>query len=216
VIRSKRPIEHTDDHEFRLASVPVTAERADVEPRPMAAVRTGLPPGATVADLVAALAAGRSAPDRRPAPDPRPAHDPRPAPDLRTAPDPIVPTQDRPPGAEAPRRPVASTCSPASTAPPAPIPPPAPPQPRPPASRRPTPPPPDPPLTLFTHQQHPSHELDRGVCPARTRPPIGDDLSLFGLSRRSRSRVGSRVFALSFAMVFGLIFVQMVFSILYP
>ena len=94
--------------------------------------------------------------------------------------------------------------------------PPAPPQPRPPGSRRPTPPPPDPPLTLFTHQQHPSHELDRGVCPARTRPPIGDDLSLFGLSRRSRSRVGSRVFALSFALVFGLIFVQMIFSILYP
>jgi hypothetical protein len=210
VIRSTRPIEHPDDHGFRLASVPVTAERVDVEPRPMAAVRAGLPPGATVADLVAALTAGRSAPDRRPAPGPRP------APDLRTAPDPIVPTQDRPPAAEPPRRPVASTCSPASTAPPAPIPPPAPPQPRPPASGRPAPPPPDPPLTLFTHQQHPSHELDRGVCPARTRPPIGDDLSLFGLSRRSRSRVGSRVFALSFAMVFGLIFVQMVFSILYP
>ena len=54
------------------------------------------------------------------------------------------------------------------------------------------------------------------VRPDHTRPPIGDDLSLFGLSRRSRSRLGSRVFALSFALVFGLIFVQMIFSILYP
>jgi hypothetical protein len=177
----------------------VTAERVDVEPRPVAAVRTGLPPGATVADLVAALTAGRSAPDLRPTPDRHP------APVLRPVPDPVVPTQDRPPGAEPPRRRAASSS------------PPAPPQPRPPgppASRRPSPPP-DPPLALFTHQ-HPSHELDHGVRPVRTRPPIGDDLSLFGLSRRSRSRVGSRVFALSFALVFGLIFVQMVFSILYP
>jgi hypothetical protein len=196
------PIGHPDDHGFRLASVPVTAERMDVEPWPVAAVRTGLPPGATVADLVAALTASRPVRDLRPAPDRRP------VPALRAAPAPVVPSQDRPPGAEPPRHPAACAG------------PPAPPRLRPPASpasRRPSPPPPppDPPLVLFTHQD-PSHELDHGVLPARTRPPIGDDLSLFGLSRRSRSRVGSRVFALSFALVFGLIFVQMVFSILYP
>ena len=62
------PIGQPDDHGLRLASVPVTAERVDVEPRPVAAVRTSLPPGATVADLVAALTAGRSAPDLRPTP----------------------------------------------------------------------------------------------------------------------------------------------------
>jgi hypothetical protein len=207
----------------------VTAERVDVEPRPAAAVRTGLPPGATVADLVAALTADRPAPKaavpaqdrprgtgssrsrRAPAVDvptqdrPRRAQPPRRRAAPVDPPAPVVPNQDRPLGAEPPRRPIATVT------------PPVPPQPRPPASRRPAPPPPDPPLTLFTHQQ-PSHELelDRGLCPARTRPPIGDDLSLFGLSRRSRSRVGSRVFALSFALVFGLIFVQMVVSILYP
>jgi hypothetical protein len=54
----------------------------------------------------------------------------------------------------------------------------------------------------------------RGPLPAR--PPIGDDLSLFGLSRRSRGRLGSRLFTLFFTMVFGLILVQMIFSILYP
>jgi hypothetical protein len=53
-----------------------------------------------------------------------------------------------------------------------------------------------------------------GPLPAR--PPIGDDLSLFGLSRRSRSRLGSRLFTLFFTMIFGLILVQMIFSILYP
>jgi hypothetical protein len=54
------------------------------------------------------------------------------------------------------------------------------------------------------------------VRPVRARPPIGDEESLFGLSRRSRSRLGSRVFTLFFTLVFGLIFVQMIFSILYP
>jgi hypothetical protein len=54
----------------------------------------------------------------------------------------------------------------------------------------------------------------RGPLPAR--PPIGDDLSLFGLSRRSRSRLGSRLFTLFFTMVFGLILIQMIYSILYP
>jgi hypothetical protein len=49
-----------------------------------------------------------------------------------------------------------------------------------------------------------------------TRPPIGADPAILGLSRISRGRVGSRVFTLFFVLVFMVIFVQMVFALLMP
>ena len=171
----------------------MAAERRGVEAGPSAAVRTGLPPGATVADLIAALA-GRSAP----------------------APLASVPLQDRRRGVESPRladRPPTPPATPGGR----------PPTLEPPAPRRPPGPAPGPELVLFTHGHHvePAATGDERLVhpvrrPTRTRPPIGDDLSLFGLSRRSRSRVGSRLFTLFFTLVFGLIFVQMIASILYP
>jgi hypothetical protein len=49
-----------------------------------------------------------------------------------------------------------------------------------------------------------------------TRPPIGQDPAILGLSRISRGRVGSRVFTVFFVLVFVVIFVQMLFALLMP
>jgi predicted nucleic acid-binding Zn ribbon protein len=48
------------------------------------------------------------------------------------------------------------------------------------------------------------------------RPRIADEPGILGLSRRSRGRLGSRMFTWFFVLVFALILVQMVMSILYP
>ncbi|GAA3248951.1 hypothetical protein GCM10017691_59590 [Pseudonocardia petroleophila] len=47
------------------------------------------------------------------------------------------------------------------------------------------------------------------------RPPVVEEPSILGLSRRARSRLGSRLFTLFFVAVFTLIAVQMVLAILY-
>lgn len=48
------------------------------------------------------------------------------------------------------------------------------------------------------------------------RPRVVDDPGVFGLSRLSRSRMGSRLFTAFFVFVFGSIFLQLVASLLYP
>lgn len=48
------------------------------------------------------------------------------------------------------------------------------------------------------------------------RPRIVDDTVILGLTRHSRSRLGSRVFTLFFVFVFALIVVQMIASLLSP
>ena len=165
----------------------------DVTSPRTAAGRLGLPPGATVADLVAALSG-----QQRPMRSAPPAHSAnRPA----AASSGLVDVSrldvgrtgvDRPGPPSRPRH----SLPPHAAAPAAP-----------PIQRASRPPAPSPRPVTSTPPQG---------TPLRARPPIGDDLSLFGLSRRSRSRLGSRVFALFFTMVFGLILVQMIFSILYP
>ena len=50
----------------------------------------------------------------------------------------------------------------------------------------------------------------------RDRPPIGEEPVILGLSRRSHSRLGSRLFTLFFVFVFGLIIVQMFVALLAP
>lgn len=51
--------------------------------------------------------------------------------------------------------------------------------------------------------------------PAPTaRPRVVDEPGILGLSRRARSRVGSRLFTLFFVLVFALILVQMVVALL--
>jgi hypothetical protein len=52
--------------------------------------------------------------------------------------------------------------------------------------------------------------------PRPARPRIVDDTSILGLTRHSRSRLGSRVFTLFFVFVFGLILVQLIASLLTP
>lgn len=47
------------------------------------------------------------------------------------------------------------------------------------------------------------------------RPRVVEEPSILGLSRRTRSRLGSRLFSLFFVAVFALIAVQMVLAILY-
>jgi hypothetical protein len=54
------------------------------------------------------------------------------------------------------------------------------------------------------------------VPPRRARPRIVDDTVILGLTRHSRSRLGSRVFTLFFVFVFALIVVQMIASLLSP
>lgn len=49
-----------------------------------------------------------------------------------------------------------------------------------------------------------------------TRPPIGDEPAILGLSRLSRGRVGSRLFTWFFVLVFGAIFLQLVVTLLRP
>jgi hypothetical protein len=46
------------------------------------------------------------------------------------------------------------------------------------------------------------------------RPRVEDDESLLGLTRRSHSRIGQRVFTLFFVLVFLLIAAQMVMALL--
>ncbi|MEJ3655650.1 hypothetical protein WEH80_22025 [Actinomycetes bacterium KLBMP 9759] len=48
------------------------------------------------------------------------------------------------------------------------------------------------------------------------RPPIGEEPSILGLSRHSRSRLGSRLFTLFFVFVFALIVVQTIAVLLNP
>ncbi|MGH3566534.1 MAG: hypothetical protein ACRDRH_10975 [Pseudonocardia sp.] len=46
------------------------------------------------------------------------------------------------------------------------------------------------------------------------RPRIEDDPGLLGLTRRSHSRVGSRIFTLFFVLVFAVILIQLVVALL--
>lgn len=48
------------------------------------------------------------------------------------------------------------------------------------------------------------------------RPRVADDEGLLGLSRRSRGRLGSRLFTWFFVFVYGLILVQLIVSLLRP
>lgn len=52
--------------------------------------------------------------------------------------------------------------------------------------------------------------------PLRARPRIEPEQGILGLSRHTRSRLGSRLFNLFFVCVFGLILVQMVVALLTP
>jgi len=52
------------------------------------------------------------------------------------------------------------------------------------------------------------------VVPRTARPRIEDDPGLLGFTRRSNSRLGSRLFALFFVAVFVLILAQMVVVLL--
>ena len=54
----------------------------------------------------------------------------------------------------------------------------------------------------------------RFTVPAR--PPIVDESALFGLSRRSRGRVGSLVFTLFFVFVYAVIALQLIVALLGP
>ncbi len=49
--------------------------------------------------------------------------------------------------------------------------------------------------------------------PPGDRPRLPDEPSILGLSRRSRSRFGSRAFTLFFVLVFVLIVVQMIVAL---
>lgn len=55
-------------------------------------------------------------------------------------------------------------------------------------------------------------ELPTGPLPAR--PRIEDDPGLLGITRRSNSRIGSRLFTMFFVFVFVLILLQMVVALL--
>jgi hypothetical protein len=57
-------------------------------------------------------------------------------------------------------------------------------------------------------------QLEEPIAPLAARPRIEDDESLLGLTRRSNSRVGQRVFNLFFLFVFLLIAIQMVVALL--
>jgi hypothetical protein len=52
--------------------------------------------------------------------------------------------------------------------------------------------------------------------PRTARPRIVDDTSILGITRHSRSRLGSRMFTLFFVFVFALILVQLIASLLLP
>jgi hypothetical protein len=54
----------------------------------------------------------------------------------------------------------------------------------------------------------------RADAPAR--PPVSNEPAILGLSRLSRSRVGSRLFRWFFVFVFAVIFLQLVVSLLNP
>lgn len=56
--------------------------------------------------------------------------------------------------------------------------------------------------------------LELPVAPVRARPRVDDDPGLLGLTRRSHSRLGSRLFTLFFILVFTLIIVQMMVVLL--
>ncbi|MGE3287836.1 MAG: hypothetical protein AB7J32_17315 [Pseudonocardia sp.] len=57
-------------------------------------------------------------------------------------------------------------------------------------------------------------DADEPIVPIAARPRIEDDTALLGLTRRSNSRVGQRVFNLFFVFVFLLIAIQMVVALL--
>jgi len=58
----------------------------------------------------------------------------------------------------------------------------------------------------------------RPVQPPRVeaRPRVVEDPGILGLSRRARSRFGSRLFTLFFVLVFAVILIQLVVSLLSP
>jgi hypothetical protein len=58
----------------------------------------------------------------------------------------------------------------------------------------------------------------RPAAPSRpeARPRVVDEVGIVGFSRRSRSRVGSKLFTLFFVFVFAVIFVQLVVALLNP
>ncbi len=203
-----------------LASLIVVVGGGAIEP----GIRAGLelPAGATVADLVAALAARGCLPQRSsPAPTRSVAAVPS-TPDVSTpARDPSTPV----PGLRVPCSGVSRTPVPSAMAKPAPI------------SIRPVPVPapmPRRPARLLAGADHGLAggripQPRSGQHPARhstwhpagsvshgTRPPIGADPAILGLSRITRGRVGSRLFTLFFVLVFVVIFVQMLFALLMP
>ncbi|WP_158703584.1 hypothetical protein, partial [Pseudonocardia dioxanivorans] len=55
----------------------------------------------------------------------------------------------------------------------------------------------------------------RAVRPPH-RPPVEPEPSILGLSRHTRSRLGSRLFTLFFVAVFTVILVQLIVSLLNP
>jgi hypothetical protein len=57
-------------------------------------------------------------------------------------------------------------------------------------------------------------DVEEPIAPLAARPRIEDDESLLGLTRRSNSRVGQRMFNLFFVFVFLLIAIQMVAALL--
>lgn len=82
---------------------------------------------------------------------------------------------------------------------------------------------PGPAITPWPRRSASSRPARTGPAPAAgfeprppARPRIEDEPSILGLSRHSRSRLGSRVFTMFFVLVFAAIVVQLVVSLLHP